>query len=402
MTWLDSSGNVVVTYTGEHSGINTKYFSWHKLAILNSNLDIMYEWDYFTIDNLEPELSNIELTASNETWWYIWLDSTITLSFDSTEELSWTQIMILWTYALLESNSNNYYTYTLDLSTDNTEWNIIYNIEFQDIVGNTWYIEWSDTDITFDKTAPILNSVAFTNTWELVTLDLNTNEDSKISFIYSLSWSNTWGLFESDYSDFHTYNFTGIANDQEYNYTISIKDILNNIIYIWWVFSFSGKNIIYSNKTINSWEMIVDTWFQETQIESDTDTWAVDETTVSTSPANTFRTEIEKFKTCKDSLNNMTILEVPVRRYKVRLEMPELETSYVRKLVSAFSIVLFERIENAWLTEQEVQDITKEFNNFLVILKLVRDDWNECEQNLSNYYMSKFRKSLIEYNLAVN
>jgi len=52
------------------------------------------------------------------------------------------------------------------------------------------------------------------------------------------------------------------------------------------------------------------------------------------------------------------------------------------------------------LSEEEINDLTKEFNNFLVILKLVRDDDNECEQNLSNYYMSKFRKSLIEYNLA--
>jgi hypothetical protein len=82
--------------------------------------------------------------------------------------------------------------------------------------------------------------------------------------------------------------------------------------------------------------------------------------------------------------------------------MPELETNYVRKLVSAFSIVLFQRIESAWLSEQEINDIADEFNNFLVILKLVRDDGNECEQNLSNYYMSKFRKSLIEYNLVTN
>jgi hypothetical protein len=50
---------------------------------------------------------------------------------------------------------------------------------------------------------------------------------------------------------------------------------------------------------------------------------------------------------CKDSLINMSVLEIPVRAYKVELNMPELETNYVRKLVSAFSIVLFQRIESA-------------------------------------------------------
>jgi len=81
--------------------------------------------------------------------------------------------------------------------------------------------------------------------------------------------------------------------------------------------------------------------------------------------------------------------------------MPELEKSYVKKVVSAFSIVLFDRMEEARLTNQEVDEITKEFNNFLVILKLVKDNDNECEQNLSNYYMSKFKKTLKKYEITV-
>ena len=103
---------------------------------------------------------------------------------------------------------------------------------------------------------------------------------------------------------------------------------------------------------------------------------------------------------CKNTIKDITILEIPARRYKARIEMPDLEKSYVRKLVSAFSIVLFDRIEKAWLTEDEINDITKDFNQFLIILKLVRDDDNSCEQNLSNYYMSKFRNNLLKYGLA--
>jgi hypothetical protein len=38
--------------------------------------------------------------------------------------------------------------------------------------------------------------------------------------------------------------------------------------------------------------------------------------------------------------------------------MPEFSKSYVRKLVSAFSIVLFERIDQAGLSENEIDKIT--------------------------------------------
>jgi hypothetical protein len=180
-----------------------------------------------------------------------------------------------------------------------------------------------------------------------------------------------------------------------YNYTLSVYDIVNNITYIWGYFQFSGDTIVHTNAIINSWDVFVGVWFQtETQTGS-INSWAQ----VEVGPVEKFRSEINKFNACKEDIWETSTLEIPVRQYKAAIEMPELEKSYVRKLVSAFSIVLFDRIDDAWLNETEITDLTQEFNNFLVILKLVKDDDNQCEQNLSNYYMSKFRKSLIEYNL---
>lgn len=398
MTGLDSSGNVITIYTWEYGWNNFKFFSWHKIIILNSALEVLYEWDEFTIDNQSPILSNIELELINDTGWYIWLNGEVNISFDSNEELSSeSKVTILGEYANLESNNNNHYIYSIDLSTENTQWNIIYNIEFEDIAWNTWYIE-GDDNIEFDKTKPELDSINFNldNDWETINLDIKTNEDTKINFVYTLSWTNTWGSYESSYLDDHQHGIIDIKKNAIYNYTISIEDIVENILYIWWTFSLSWDTVDYSSNTIDSWNIIVDTWFEEQDEDNEDQN---NDKTIST-PVSTFKTEIEKFNICKDSLKNMSILEIPVRKYKVQLEMPELETNYVRKLVSAFSIVLFQRIETVWLTETEIDDITKEFNNFLVILKLVRDDGNECEQNLSNYYMSKFRKSLIEYNLV--
>ena len=210
-------------------------------------------------------------------------------------------------------------------------------------------------------------------------------------------------MFENTYSDAHDFSFTGISSNLDYNYTLSLEDYAKNITYIWGIFKISWDIITHTNNVINSEDMIVDTGFStwaNTTVETwDVNTWAISTWSTST-PATTFLWEINKFKMCKDSLLNITTLEIPVRKYKAKIEMPELETTYVRKLVSAFSIVLFDRIEKGWLNKHEIDEVTKEFNNFLVIIKLVRDDSNNCEQNLSNYYMSKFRDSLVEYSLV--
>ncbi len=393
-SWVDLSWNNMVYYTWQYSGDNTYHFTWHKIAILNLNNDIMYEWDYFTIDNLSPIVENISINYSNTNSWYIWLWEIIDLSFESSEELSWVMVTILWEYANLQNQTGNLYEYTLDLSDDNTEWNIIYNIEFSDLVWHTWYLEWSDA-IVFDKTSPWLDNLSFTNSGNILDIDININETWNINFVYNLSWSLTGWEFDSLYSTFHDYTITGLLENQYYSYTLSIWDFAQNISYIGWYFMITWGTVDYTNQTINSGNMIVNIWFNQEEAESEEE-----EEIVETKPANTFRTEIDKFNQCKETIWDFSTMEIPVRKYKAILQMPEMEKTYVRKLVSAFSIVLFERIENAWLSEEEINDLTKEFNNFLVILKLVRDNDNECGQNLSNYYMSKFRKSLIEYNLA--
>ncbi len=133
--------------------------------------------------------------------------------------------------------------------------------------------------------------------------------------------------------------------------------------------------------------MLVGVWFEDRKLNS----WSI---------LDSLLVEIDKFNSCKNWIPKFNSVNIPIWLYYAKVKMPELEKSYIRKLVSAFSIVLFERVENAWLDKEVIDKITEEFNDFLVILKLVQDDDNECEQNLSNYYMSKFRSNLIKYNLA--
>lgn len=80
--------------------------------------------------------------------------------------------------------------------------------------------------------------------------------------------------------------------------------------------------------------------------------------------------------------------------------MPEFNKEYVKKIVNAFSLLILDKVEkNKRLTKAEVTEITDKFDNFLIVLKLIRDDDNVCKQNLSNYHISQFKRALDEYGI---
>ena len=80
--------------------------------------------------------------------------------------------------------------------------------------------------------------------------------------------------------------------------------------------------------------------------------------------------------------------------------MPEFKKAYVKKVVGAFSLLILDKVEkNRRLTNGEITEITDKFDNFLIILKLLRDDDNACKQNLSNYHITQFTRALDEYEI---
>jgi len=58
-------------------------------------------------------------------------------------------------------------------------------------------------------------------------------------------------------------------------------------------------------------------------------------------------------------------------------------------------------LEKTPLSEIELQDIAQKFDSFSVILKLIKDDNNECKQNLSNYHLEQFKQSLDTYGISL-
>jgi hypothetical protein len=386
ITWLNLSGEVIITHTWEYTWLNTKYFSWHKIVIYSSDMEVLCEWEKFTIDNEAPSLSNVEVNTDTISGNYIWLGKKVSISFGASEELSWVSVTILWVNADLEEKENNNYEYISYLSEQHTSWNIIYNIEFGDLAGNTWYHEWY-SNIIFDKDYPEVTKLEFSKTWDNIKLILNTDKSTSLEFVYVLSWNNTWYSINSSFWTSHNMLLENIRTWSYYNYSVAIKSLANNVLYIWGYFRISWDNVSYDFQNISWSNMLVGVWFMPKTINS----WSV---------LDSLLIEIDKFNSCKQWIPKFTNINIPIGLYHTQIKMPELEKSYVKKLVSAFSIVLFERIEDAWLNKEIVEKITEEFNDFLVILKLVQDDDNQCEQSLSNYYMSRFKNNLIKYNLA--
>jgi len=80
--------------------------------------------------------------------------------------------------------------------------------------------------------------------------------------------------------------------------------------------------------------------------------------------------------------------------------MPQFEKDAVKTLVQAFTIFMVSTLKSdTHLTADNFNLLTRKFNNILIILKLVRDDDNECKQNLSNYHIMQFQKTMAEFGI---
>ncbi|MEI6426644.1 MAG: hypothetical protein WCO66_04860, partial [Candidatus Absconditabacteria bacterium] len=110
--------------------------------------------------------------------------------------------------------------------------------------------------------------------------------------------------------------------------------------------------------------------------------------------------EIAKFNVCKSKLSYKAMsLDIAGKSFK--LAMPTFQNNEVKKLVSAFSFFVVKKLDTIKdLNQSEFDSITKTYNNFLVVLKLVRDDDNDCKQNLGNYYMGIFTSTMKNYGIT--
>lgn len=358
-----------------------KYFTWHKIAVVSNEAETLYwniEWGEFTIDNQKPEISNIKIEySSKNNKLNIW--DTITISFESDEELTWTTVNILWQYALLEERNWNKYKYSMDFSEKNTLWKIVYWIEYQDKIWNTWYIEWYDNR-ELDYTKPLISNLWFTlqSDWK-VKITFNTNKKTDINLIYQASGTNSTKSINNTWLDEFKIILDDIKSAYKYNYSISIEDEAKNSQYIRWNFNISWNEIIFTNNEIKKSELLTDLWF----------TWEQKDLNVITN----------SFSYCAEGIETKP-LKIAINKQKNAIvNIPKFNNETTNKMTNAFIAVLVERMENKKLPQYAIDEIAEDLNNFLIIVKLVKDDNNECKQNMTQYYTNRFKKALIKYDL---
>ena len=368
-------------FSFDSTQLESDYYSWYNLMIYGNNTIYREEeWGDFTIDNKAPVLSNTWVrysTRNNKL--NIW--DTVTVSFESDEELSWVTVNIQWRTAYLEEKDWNKYKYTMEFSESNTTGKVVYWIDYSDIVWNTWYYERYDNK-ELDYTAPVIENINMTKSWNEIRLTINTDEITDAYLVYMISWAKSTNSLESNSKTGHEFVLNSIRNKLVYNYSISMEDEAKNKLNIWWDFYISWDKVIFTNKEIRAGDLITEAWFKS---------WDEQE----------LKDKLNSFDKCSEDIK-FTRMNLPIDWMTWKLVMPSFSNSSINQMTNAFTTLLVKRIDGKAFSQKDLDEIFEDLNNFLIVVKLVKDDNNACKQNMSQYYINRFKKTLIKYKLINN
>jgi len=382
--WTGTSGQYYL-YTGIATWTYSRLFSWYMLRFITSNQTGIAQTASFVINNQLSTLTWITLLSNWFATWYLSLSGSVVLNFIADQQLTWLQVTLWWgklpTSSVISWLS---YTYTWILSSWYTEGPLAANIIFTNgiwITGNILYT-WS---LVFDTTFPIVNWFVFTSYTGWVALNFSWSEPVRYTITYwKIGWTSLSGS-SADYLTAQQFTFSWLETAQTYIFTMNVYDRAGNSRLV------TGDVLQTSLWTILSHTFIVPL---ATTIQATVVTWNLSTLAV------VFKAEIEKFNVCKNALS-YTPIQLDVRGNKFVLQMPMFQQSQIKTLVNAFTLFVLDKIKNnAGITSDEITEITKKFDNFLIILKLLRDDNDSCKQNLSNYHISQFKNVLEEFNIG--
>ncbi len=370
-------------YSWQYTWTYSRLFTWYKLRLITPDQTPFYETPSFTIDNQNPTLSWITLTSSWSATWYLNVSGVVTLNFTASEELGSLNVT-LWSGKAATSSTVSWlnYTYTRNLTSLYPEGALAANISFADKAGNTGAVvyTWS---LIFDKTKPTITGFVFSEYVSWLHLNFTWSEALRYTFNYQKTW---WTLITGSSAEYLTaqqVNFIGVERDQLYTFTLNVFDRAGNT-----------RSVTGDVMRTNLWQMISHTYIVP----------VADETVLSWSLATLaviLKAEVGKFNACKNALS-YTPVDLEIRRNTFTLQMPTFQNSQVKTLVNAFTLFVLDKVKHDYtISKADIDEITKKFNSFLIILKLLRDDDDTCKQNLSNYHISQFKNTLEEYKISL-
>lgn len=319
-----------------------------------------------------PTITWLTIDISPQVSWYVWLSGIVEINFSSNKILTWFISTIYWTNADEITNSWLDYKFKLKLTKYNLQNSQTYNIYYQYLDWNSWNIIWT-WPVIFDKIWPEFNWLDFTWNYQAVTIKWATNEKSLFQIKYSYSWQNTLSWWTNMYATLFDYILTWLDTGKVYNFSLSFLDIVNNVSSYSWNFYFDLSWNIRLNYIVDSGYQGVATWNNDIFLLQ----------------------EIKKFSECKEWIK-FTDVKLPFENKDYTIKLPTYNDANTRKIISELSYDIVTKIQQKNISDAELEDLFKKFNNFILIIKLVKDDDNACKQNFSLYYISRFQKAIID------
>ena len=305
--------------------------------------------------------------------WYVWMSGVVEINFTSNKILTWITSSIYWTNHDEIINSWLDYKIKLRLTKYNLQWSQNYNIFYQDLDWNTWNIIWTWNAI-FDKIWPEFSSLEFTWNYNQVTIRWNTNEKSIFKIVYWYSWNeNIFSWNTINYGTSFSYNLTWLDSWLVYNFNINFTDIVNNISSYSWNFYFDQSGSIKLNYVVDSWYQEITTWTDNIMLLQ----------------------ELKKFNECKDGIKT-TEAKANIFDKDYFIQIPNFYSDETKRTIAVLSYDIVTKLKDKNANDDQINEIIKKYNNFLTIIKLVKDDNNVCEQNFSLYYISRFQNSILD------
>lgn len=380
---LNTSGQQYFLYTGTYSGSYSRLFTGYMLRIVDADQTLISQTPAFTIDNEVPTLSGISLLSDGLISWYLVANDTVVLSFVASEVLSGLQVT-LWSGRVATTSTVSWlvYTYTWNLSSLYAQGDLVATINYADLAGNTWSLVYTSL-LVFDSTRPTITGFVFSDYTSGLYLNFTWSEAVRYTFNYQTSWATAVTGSTAEYLTAHQLSFVWVARDTLYTFVVDTFDRAGN-----------QRSVTGDVTWTNLWTIVSHIYVVPVAGEISL-TWNL------STLASVLKVEIEKFTACKDALT-YTPVEVEIRSNTFTLQIPSFKKSQVKTLVNAFTLFVLDKMKHNYeMTPENITEISKKFDNFLVILKLLRDDENECKQNLSNYHIGQFKRALEEFNLTL-
>ncbi len=399
-TWRNSSWATILLFTGVFSWVASDSWTGYRLRWLVQPDTILSETTNFSIDNKQPSLSWIVLSASWVSSATVGGGTPILINFSASEQLTGVFVSVGTGLASFVSLSGSYYTYRYILPVSLSWWYLKYTISYKDLAGFSQIVTWS-SQLLYDAIYPQISS--YNLSWYL--FSFVTSEPTRAtSFVLLKNTTNWWAFSMTGLATGHSFSLPTLALNTDYDMGIVVKDVAGNESKAALTLKrTSSGNINFTLlatlfgqtlTTYSSWVNFLLTWGFASWQQILAVSW------VQTSIKEQFKNEIDKYTECKNNID-YTQIKLQIKWTELILNMPDFKKNEMKKLVNSFILYILKSLEKSPLSDAELESLAKNFDNFSVILKLIKDDNNECKQNLSNYHLDQFKQSLELYGIQL-